>query len=109
MSESGQLYDLNTCIVKDHPFGIFVDFRINSIFERKYRLIEVSGAIESHRLKMICSPKYFNSRSYLFQIMRAKQPLSIVGFGLVINVTPSEQLLEIKALVLASVSLAFRL
>ena len=86
-----------------------MDFRINSIFERNYRLIEVSGAIESHRLKMICSPKYFNSRSYLFQIMRAKQPLSIVGFGLVINVTPSEQLLEIKALVLASVSLAFRL
>lgn len=109
LHESKALYNLNVCLQRKRPFGSFIDFRCTCIFTRKQRFVEIIGNIETTTIKTICSPEYFQAKSFLVQAIFSNKPLPIYGFGIVVSADPEKKLIEVKSLVLALENQGFRM
>ena len=128
LSEQGALYNLNLCLLKQRPFGSFVDFQAKASFilistdlqvkeppsetdemmalMMPRGLVRVSGNIEDYQFTTVCSKKYFETSSWLYMTLTTeKNPepkqAQIAGFGIVTDFEPVRKLITLKALMLA--------
>jgi hypothetical protein len=108
LKEENSLFDLNSSIRNSKQFGSFVVFEAIVKFQRIYRIVEAKGYVESKKIHVICSPKYFPSKSQLIQMIKSNHQISIQGFGVITNIDLNENIVSIKPLTLSIIPKTYK-
>lgn len=139
LSKQGLLYNLNYSLKKKRPFGSFVDFECLASFialpttspqttqdvldiedpnefaeafllMENSKFIQIQGTIEDCKFSTICSMRYFETQSWLYDAIssKSKKKVPLIGFGIVTDFDLEKKEIDIKALMLAMNTEGFR-